>query len=128
MPKNGNLTIVDTAAFLAGAGLGVAADKAVGDLLLMGNVSNPQYSGIQVHDVGLVVAELVAAYLARKTPLSPVFLGMAGSVIATDVFEILSGAGQWFVAQAQAPKPAVAGTMINSPEAGVNRNRQVLLV
>jgi hypothetical protein len=81
---------------LAGAGIGVLADKIVGDTLLKTGIPNPQYKTVQVHDVILVATELLGAYLLRKTPMaSNILIGMATSVVATDVYEAVSTTGSW---------------------------------
>lgn len=91
--------IEDVAITLAGVGVGVVADKIVGDMLLAGNIPNPAVSTVQMHDVALVATELVGAYYAKKrgkVKAKKFLVGMASAVVATDVYEVVATSGRWF--------------------------------
>lgn len=94
----------DALSVLLGSGVGVVVDKVVGDALLATNIPNPQWETIQTHDVLLVVAELLGAYAVRNKSkeASNFLIGMAGAIIATDVYEKVAASGRWLKASAVA--------------------------
>ena len=100
MPKFGKSEFLkDVLTVFVGAGVGVVADKIVGDVLLAGNIPNPAIYTVQTHDVVLIGAELAGAHYAKKRGrrgASKFLTGMATAVVATDVYEAVVNSGRWF--------------------------------
>lgn len=97
---------------LAGVGMGVVADKIVGDTLLRLNIPNPAISTVQAHDVALVASELVGAYYMKKRGkrnATRFLTGMASAVVATDVYEVVAQSGRWVGASTMSFTPTSYG-------------------
>lgn len=130
MPKD--ITLADIS-LAVGGGLGekaleVLLDSWIGNAPTIGDGEHP----VTIGDIGGTLTALaitVAGALSRHNSVALVGLGGMAVGIVNIGAKIASNSGIIPTPlAAQVPAPTVAGTMVNSPEAGMNRARPLLFV